>query len=334
MDGEQCGSLVHTFRDISCDKKDCTRGSSRQGVSADRNTVAASWYDSSIVTVIFNADASSVTTVERQVRSEKRTFSAPTCVKEYNVNMQGVDRLDQVRGRFSLADGHSFKKWFKKLGLALVDVGRSNAYLTRKLTLGITNDRDSHRDFIVQLSSEFLSGKWKEAPGERLMFFTEASSLGVSATVAEEMSPSSAVWVAGRREVDGRLGSPQKRCSAIASKQLYPESNRKRRQCAVCRWESRYASEVTDFCVLHNVCLCQHVFVTSEPYMCPMQTWTCWEKFHRYYLPRKLFSEKGKVRTSSQLYKLKHERLNQSNLSPGGEVEPGIRQSVARSINL
>ncbi|KAG3240825.1 hypothetical protein PI124_g14291 [Phytophthora idaei] len=223
--------------------------------------------------------------------------------------MQGVDRLDQVRGRFSLADGHSFKKWFKKLGLALVDVARSNAYFTRKMALGLANDRDSHRDFIVQLSSELLSGKWKEAPSERRMFYTNVESLDASVEVDDEMSPSSAVWVAGRRDVDGVIGSPQRRCSAIASKQLYPESNRKRRQCV-------------------------HVFIATEPYMCPMQTWTCWEMYHRFYLPRKLFSAKGKVRTSSQLYKLRHESIVQRNLNPGREVAPGNRQSVVRSINL
>ncbi|GMF26779.1 unnamed protein product [Phytophthora fragariaefolia] len=275
-------SSAHFPRHVVLEKKDCARGTSRQGVSADRNTVAASRYDSSIVTVISNADASTVTTVERQVRSERRDFNAPTCVKAYNANMQGVDRLVQVRGRFSLANGHSFKKWLKKLGVALVDVARSNAYFTRKLALGPNNDRDSLRDFIIQLSSEFLSGKWKEAPRERIMFYTDVNSLDAPASVAEDMSPSSAVWVAGRRDADGGVSSPQKRCSAVASKQLYPESNQKRRQCVVCRWEDRYATEVTDFCVLHRGCLCQNVFETSESYMCPKQTWTCWEKYHQY----------------------------------------------------
>jgi hypothetical protein len=303
-------SSAHFPRHVMIEKKDCTRGTSRQAVSADRNTVAASWYDSAIVTVISNADASTLTTVARQVRSEKRTVSAPTCIKEYNANIQGVDRLDQVRGRFSLADGHSFKKWYKKLGLALVDIARSNAYFTRKLALGQTNDRDSHRDFIASLSSELLSGKWKEAPSERRMFYTDVGSLGAPAEVDEAMSPSSAVWIAGRRDVD------------------------KRRQCVVCRWEDRYATEVTDYCVLHNVCLCQHVFVTTKPFMCPKQTWTCWEKYHRFYLPRKLFSAKGKVRTSSELYKLKCESISQRNLTPEQEVADGNRPSVVRSINL
>ncbi|KAG3116562.1 hypothetical protein PI125_g4550 [Phytophthora idaei] len=198
-------SSAHFPRHVVLEKKDCTRGTSRQGVSADRNTVAASWYDGSIVTVISNADASTLTTVDRQVRSEKQSFSAPTCIREYNANMQGVDRLDQVRGRFSLADGHFFKKWYKKLGLALVDIARSNAYFTRKLALGFNTARDAHREFIVQLSSELLSGKWKEAPSERRIFYNDVGPSDVSAEVDEEMSPSSAVWVAGRRNADGAL---------------------------------------------------------------------------------------------------------------------------------
>ncbi|GMF14746.1 unnamed protein product [Phytophthora fragariaefolia] len=56
------------------------------------------------------------------------------------------------------------------------------------------------------------------------MIYTDVNSLDAPASVAEEMSPSSAVWVAGRRDADGGVISPQKDCSAIASKQLYPEA--------------------------------------------------------------------------------------------------------------
>ncbi|GMF26761.1 unnamed protein product [Phytophthora fragariaefolia] len=184
---------AHFPRHVVLEKKDGPRRTSRQGVSMDRNTVAASWYDSSIMTVVSNADASTQSTVTRQVRSEKVTFNAPTCIREYNKNMQGVDRLDQTRGRFSLPDGHSFKKWYKKLGLALIGVARANAYFTRMLALNRGNDRDSHKTFVAQLSSALISGKWKEGPSERRMFYTDGGGAG---HVTEEVSPSSAVWVA------------------------------------------------------------------------------------------------------------------------------------------
>ncbi|GMF48044.1 unnamed protein product [Phytophthora fragariaefolia] len=126
---------AHFPRHVLLEKKDCSRGVSRQGVSTDHSMVAASWHDSAIVTVISNADPSTLTTVTRQVRAEQRSVSAPTCIKEYNANMQGVDRLDQIRARFSLADGHSFKKWHKKLALALVDVARANTRLFQNITV-------------------------------------------------------------------------------------------------------------------------------------------------------------------------------------------------------
>ncbi|POM61505.1 Transposase [Phytophthora palmivora] len=166
----------HFPRHVLLEKKECARGASRQAVTADKTMVAASWFDSAIVTVISNADASTLTTVTRQVRSDKRSYTAPTCIKEYNASMQGVDRLDQIRARFSLSDGHSFKKWHKKLALALIDVARANAYLTRKLVVDMRCDRDSHRDFVVELIAELLSGKWKEAPGERRMFYADTGS--------------------------------------------------------------------------------------------------------------------------------------------------------------
>ncbi|POM57922.1 LOW QUALITY PROTEIN: Transposase [Phytophthora palmivora] len=227
----------HFPRHVLLEKKECARGASRQAVTADKTMVAASWFNSAIVTVISIADASTLTTVTRQVRSDKRSYTAPTCIKAYNASMQGVDRLDQIRARFSLSDGHSFKKWHKKLALALIDVARANVYLTRKLVVDMRYDRDSHRDFVVELIAELRSGKWKEAPGERRMFYADT---GSGAEAPDQTSPSST-----------------------------------------------------------------NVHVSQKPYTCHQKTWTCWEKYHRFYLPSKLFSSTGKVRMSSQLYRMK-----------------------------
>eukprot|EP00644_Phytophthora_capsici_P001227 jgi/Phyca11/105378/e_gw1.10.828.1 len=114
--------------------------------------------------------------------------------------------------------------------------------------------------------------------------------------------------------------------------------NRKRRKCVVCRWEDRYATEVTDVCVLHNVCLCQNVHVSNKPYACPETTWTCWEKYHRFYLPQKLFSQRGKARTSCDLYKLKRAQRtteDQGEQNAGAELgDTGNSRNVVRSIVL
>ncbi|KAG6946921.1 hypothetical protein JG688_00015816, partial [Phytophthora aleatoria] len=128
-------------------------------------------------------------------------------------------------------------------------LARANAYLTRKLAVDLSKDRDSHRDFIVDLISELLSGMWKEAPSERQMFYTDAGSHN---EIAEHTSPSSAVWVASTRGGVGAIGSPQKRCSVVASKQFYTDMNCKQRRCV-------------------------NVHSSDKPYACPQKTSTCWE---------------------------------------------------------
>jgi len=47
------------------------------------------------------------------------TFETPQIVQEYNTYMQGVDHVDQLRVRFSLADGH-IRKYYKKLALGII----------------------------------------------------------------------------------------------------------------------------------------------------------------------------------------------------------------------
>ena len=65
--------------------------------------------------------------------------------------MQGVDRLDQVRSRFSICDGHSFKKWYIKLALSLIDMVRVNAYLARTSVALDICKRDPQKEFMLSL---------------------------------------------------------------------------------------------------------------------------------------------------------------------------------------
>ncbi|KAJ8542537.1 hypothetical protein ON010_g12276 [Phytophthora cinnamomi] len=177
-----------------------------------------------------------------------------------------------------------------------------------------------------------------------LLYMTLDSTTAKFADVAEEVSPSSAVWAAQSRDSESNAGSPQKWCFAVESKQMYSETHRKRQECVVCRWEDRYATDVTGFCVLHGVCLCQHVSATTEPFTCVNPTWTCWEMYHRFYLPHKLFSAKGKVRTSCELYKLKLQAQANQRAEPQdadttttpmeGRDDSGARPSVVRMIAL
>eukprot|EP00644_Phytophthora_capsici_P000799 jgi/Phyca11/109276/e_gw1.16.766.1 len=114
---------------------------------------------------------------------------------------------------------------------------------------------------------------------------------------------------------------------------MFQSANRKRRQCIICRWEDRYATEVTDFCVIHAVCLCKDIHPpTVGSYVCPQSTWTCWEKYHRFYLPKKLFSKKGNLRKTSGLFKLKQLSKRSGEQDPS-TISPSER-NVVRAIVL
>ncbi|GMF36719.1 unnamed protein product [Phytophthora fragariaefolia] len=100
----------HFPQHVMLHSKESNRGDYRQGVSVEHQMLAAAWCDGNIMRVVSNADSSSMTTVRRRIGAESVEFAAPAYVKQYNSYMQGVDRLDQTRAKFSISDGHSFQK--------------------------------------------------------------------------------------------------------------------------------------------------------------------------------------------------------------------------------
>jgi hypothetical protein len=264
----------------------------RQGVNVRDNIVAASWVDAAIVKIISNADDSSVSTVQRRIRQEKTTFKTPKCVVEYNAGMQGVDRLDQLRARFSIADGHSFKKWHRKLAMAFIDIARCNGYITRKLVLGQNGARDMHRDYMEELTMQLLTGEWKNSIGDDGMLFDNPD-------VAQEPATPSKISRALNPP------TPTQQCVAQNSSQVI--QSRPKRQCIVCRFENRYPTEVTNYCKTHKVSLCMKMYPrdNSITYACEDFSLNCWEKFHQFYLPRGVFNSNGKLRRGSELAKEK-----------------------------
>ena len=289
-------SSKHAPKCFMLSKKDkLQRGAMRQGVNVENNIVAASWVDGSVVNILSNADDSSHSPVTRLIGQRKTIFDAPKCVSEYNSAMQGVDRLDQLRSRFSLADGHSFVKFHKKLAMAFIDIARCNAYICRSMAgVGVGN-RDPHRTFVSELTKELLDGGWKNSIGDTGLLYNDpvtVAPLGLS-TPTKPATP---------------VVTPSKLapvCVGTNSKQVFPNQIAKRK-CVVCRHENRWPTQTTLFCATHNVSLCTNVYAgVVGDHLCPDVDQTCWNKYHNFYFPRGLFNIDGRVRRSSSFHKAK-----------------------------
>jgi hypothetical protein len=109
------------------------RGAIKRMVDVKHGITCYGWVDGNPVHFLTTADGSEVVTVQRRVNSERRQVSAPVGIKRYNNGMQGVDRHDQLRKLFSIADRHGFKKYYMKIFLGLLDMAMVNAWLHYKL---------------------------------------------------------------------------------------------------------------------------------------------------------------------------------------------------------
>jgi hypothetical protein len=306
----------HYPRSVKIVKADnAPRGSMKQMVCTDRGIVAASWVDGAIVNIISNADASTTASVGRRIGQNKVAFTAPTCVLEYNSAMQGVDRIDQLRSRFSVADGHSFRKWHKKLALAFIDLARCNAYITRSMVTKPTT-RDPHRSFMVDLIADLFNGGWKS---------TLTDSGVLHPDIIDEELAGLRTPVRSHHRTVASPPAPPPMCIPRHSAAVFPTS-RPKRGCVICRFEGRHPSEATNYCMTHKVALCSQAYpdYRAAPHQCQARELTCWEKFHQFYILAGLFNEHGRIRRSSDMYKRNKltglELFSPSNISDASTV--------------
>ena len=267
----------HTPKHLTFTKSDLgkyPRGSYRIGVCTEgvnRPLVFASWLDGSVVNILSNVDSTECTEVVRRHGNRSITYEAPQIVQQYNTYMQGVDRVDQVRSRFSIADGHSSKKWYKKLAMGLIDLARVNAFTAWKLVTSTSADgrrRDLHRDFIIELSSALILGTWKTIPNSSSVLADDDESDSVVSSSSEASI------------VHDQTPLQCRNCVVVPVSTSEP---RRKRQCVICRWENRIISTRTVRDKTHNVSLCLEstsVQYELKSYMCPTKEKSCWSKFH------------------------------------------------------
>ncbi len=163
--------------------------------------------------------------------------------------------MDQLRARFSLADGHSFKKWYRKMAMAFIDMARVNAYVTRKLAVPTDlSDRDAHRLFITELTVSLINGGWKSSINEKKMMYAPPTFAGVSSRDILSTTPCSrSTSDAADADVEAEV------CIYEKSKDVFESSVHKQRKskryCVICMLEGRKPTTDTVFCSNHQVSL-------------------------------------------------------------------------------
>ena len=120
--------------DVKTWSKRAARGDMRW--TRDGNVVALQWKDNKPVTLMSTMHTvNGVGHVKRrhknnEGRYERLNVKQPAVVKDYNDNMAGVDRSDQLIGKYSTL--RKTNKWWKTLFYHYIDIARVNSYILFK----------------------------------------------------------------------------------------------------------------------------------------------------------------------------------------------------------
>ncbi|RHY78307.1 hypothetical protein DYB30_014057 [Aphanomyces astaci] len=290
------------------------RGSSLVSVATSLGIIAVSWLDGTVVNMLSTADATTKSYVHRRIGSETRQQECLSLVGLYNKYMQGVDRHDQLRERFSIASGASFKHWYKKLGFALVDIAITNLYVLYTLCEPV-NRRDSHMHFQTKLANQMLfETDWTlfsetQVPMEYANVPMTQSAKVLKKAAADKAAAEDKAAALKRDASLRQPPTPSFTCRATDKQAEVSYDQRMRRYCVVCYFERNKELIKTQWCDVHKVYLCTKAYVPSDQqvpaHVCPHAAWSCWDKFHSFYHPKGLFKKDGKMDRGSELYRLK-----------------------------
>ncbi|RHZ40402.1 hypothetical protein DYB26_015678, partial [Aphanomyces astaci] len=241
--------------------KSVMRGSSLVSVATSLGIIAVSWLDGKVVNMLSTADATTKSYVHRRIGSETRQQECLSLVGLYNKYMQGVDRHDQLRERFSIASGASFKHWYKKLGFALVDIAITNLYVLYTLCEPV-NRRDSHMHFQTKLANQMLfETDWTlfsetQVPMEYANVPMTQSAKVLKKAAADKAAAEDKAAALKRDASLRQPPTPSFTCRATDKQAEVSYDQRMRRYCVVCYFERNKELIKTQWCDVHKVYLC------------------------------------------------------------------------------
>lgn len=311
------------------DMKKLERGSYEFAVNKDYNMSMHCWHDKNPVHVLSTADSTQVEEVSRRSGRNKIVVQCPSTIKNYNKNMQAVDQFNKLMSLFSLAQAHSFTKYYKKIAMVLMDFVLVNAYLHHKLWMNEMKENTSRKkkltrlkymenliDALIETDWSDYARRYENKKSER----TSGNKRKLTIEVDDEAEDEHYFNEENFELVTPTLPPFQDHniCQAVSFDSKgnvfevkKGEKNKSKFFCKVCQFEGRgNVRKGTVFCGNHGLSLCQKIHghpkekekftvrcekidtkdINRWDWLSPNQSeWSCWQKAHNYYIPQGLF---------------------------------------------
>ncbi|CAD1468351.1 unnamed protein product [Heterotrigona itama] len=141
-----------------------------------KNTVAAyrsgdilllAWKDKRIVTILSSYDTSGTKTIERRVKKAGTVnISKPNVIINYNMNMGGVDKADQLASSYCFM--RKSCKWWRKIFFWGLEVCAINSYILCKVSARRENRTLMSHCMFVRKLVEQLVGDFRDGASSKL----------------------------------------------------------------------------------------------------------------------------------------------------------------------
>lgn len=287
------------------------RGETKVMMDHGKGITAYGWLDGNPVHFLTTADGNSMATVYRRIGREKKNVPAPIAVKKYNKGMQAVDRHDQLRKTFSLAERHGFKKYYVKMALGIMDMVLVNSWIHYKLVNPEKCKESGARfDFVNTLTDQLLYTNWQEDNS-----FQDSGGEKLFESLCDSMADNTAKTSNCNVEDEDILNlendycrpcSNTNTCVPVAVQPLLASKRSKRKglDCQICRFEGSTGTiGSVVICLKHRIRCCTKTRgrmdlkkldgseMEDYSWRSPQASMTCWEKAHRFYIPRGLFKD-------------------------------------------
>ena len=261
------------------------RGNFRYASEPVKKIVSFGWIDCKALNIISTVDGSKMDTVVRQIGKTKKRVQSPVAIKEYNKNMQGVDRFDQLLSLFSISSRHTFNHFYISLMMIGFDIALLQGWLHYQLKYPVLCEHTGARvDFYESIAKSFIETDWSSIA-------THPDEME-----NEEFLHSEAADVCHPVLVRNDLFHPNK-------KHLM--------HCQICQFEGRGNINTTvHWCRQCKVRMCTGKIADHVPngvwkdryksdekvilsdwnsWICQNRNWSCWDKYHRFYKKQGLF---------------------------------------------